>query len=378
MIAPLLLAATLAASAPPLSPDDLPPDELTPSPSAPRMQRTALLVGNWNYGADEIDLNSPPQDVAAMKAKLTQLKFDRILVEENVDRAGLIAALQKARNAAKDGMLFFYYSGHAISLEGSNWLLPVDEELKEFDDVSVSAVSVSQVLRILSGTKLRVVVLDACRTNPFSLGGKAAGVGGLTRDSLDALEGTLVAYAAAPGTVAYDGKKGDISPFTRALLRHLSTPGLDLPNVFMNARGELHALTKDAPRGPQRSEEVSSLTQVHRFSFVQSTDVAGVKSAPSGDIWIPQRGLFGMSMLPSSLVVVSGVSAAAGLVLVGGGAAGLVWAEAVADDVSADPELRGAAVSAAWPATLTLGIGASVLVAAGAAGAVGAGLALLE
>jgi|GEM_PF-1191883 len=245
--------------------------------AARRRRRIALLVGNSDYGAAPLDLNSPPHDLVAMREAMGHTDFDDVVVVENADRAALIEALQEARRKSEGGTVLFYFSGHAISVDGTNWLLPVGTELKHVDDVPLAAVSVPQVLRLLRNAHLRVLVLDACRTNPFGLGAKAFGTGGLSRDSLRDYRGTFISYAASNGSIAYDGKPGEASPFTRALVRNLTTPGLDLPNLFMNVRGDLAAATHDAPRGPQRSEEISSLTHDHRFQFVESVDVGGAK-----------------------------------------------------------------------------------------------------
>jgi len=246
-------------------------------------RRVALVIGNSDYGAEALNLNSPHHDVALMQRALAQSDFDEVIVVENASRNAMIDALQRTRRQVADGTVVFYFSGHAINMDGVNWLLPTGERLKTPDDIALSAVSVPQVLRLFRHARLRVLILDACRTTPFSVGGKSVGGGGLGRDSLVGFKGTFISYAASNGSIAYDGAPGEPSPYTKALARNLMTPGIDLPNLFMNVRGDLEGLTAASPRGAQRSEEVSSLTQEHRFSFVESVDVGQAKAtlAPS-------------------------------------------------------------------------------------------------
>jgi hypothetical protein len=335
-------------------------------------KRTAVLIGNWDYGAPELDLNSPPHDLDVMEQTLRALGFSSIIRAENANRPSMISALQTARRQSEGGVLFVYYSGHAIQVEGTNWLLPVGERLRELDDVTVSGISVPQALRVLRGARLRVVVLDACRNNPFSLGGKSFGTGGLLRDSLDDLEGTIVSYAAAPGTIAYDGKPGEVSPFTRALSARMVEPGVDLPNLFMNARGELKALTRDAPRGPQRSEEVSSLTHRHRFELVPTVEVDGKKEVLAPVVVAPRPSIAPIVLTAGTFVGVVGL----GLTGLGGGT--YIWSEYMASTKDAPVEAREASLEIVWPALGIAALGGAAVLGAGIAVGAGATLAFVE
>jgi hypothetical protein len=273
---PILVAAlaSLAAQAQPAS--------LRLDDDGGELRRVALLIGNSAYGAEPLNLNSPPQDIQQLRGALAQdLGFEQVITYENLTRHQMVEAVLRAKETVGDGVLFFYYSGHAVSVDGQNYLIPIGANVKRFEDVPIESVSVSQVLGAFHDASLRVVVLDACRNNPFGFGAKGAGDIGLIRDRIDGVGGTLIGYAAAPGTVAYDGAPGQPSPYTSALVRWMREPGLDLPNLFIHVRGELAALTAEQPGGPQRSEEVSSLTPRDRFSFIAPIEVGGTKSEPS-------------------------------------------------------------------------------------------------
>jgi uncharacterized caspase-like protein len=142
-----------------------------------------------------------------------------------------------------------YYAGHGIEVDGSNYLIPVDAALERDVDVDDETISVDRVMKAMDPVKrLRLVILDACRDNPFtrtmkrtmssrSIGRGLAKVEPLTSD-------TLIAFAAKAGSTAMDGD-GKNSPFTAALVRHLATPGLDLRIAFGQVRDDVLKATSN-------------------------------------------------------------------------------------------------------------------------------------
>lgn len=211
-------------------------------------KRVALLIGNSAYSTVN-KLANPSNDVNAMASLLRGAGFDTVLTGLDLDERGIRRALQSfedAANGADIGLIF--YSGHGIELNGQNYLIPVDAKLGSDRAIDDEAVPLDRVLRSMEQVKrLRLVILDACRDNPFistmtrSGGGRSIGRG-LARIEPTSVD-TLVAYAAKAGTVAADGE-GRNSPFTTALLKHLATPGLDVRLALGLVRDDVIAATK--------------------------------------------------------------------------------------------------------------------------------------
>ena len=138
----------------------------------PDGKRVAVLFGIDAYGSPQLDLNSPPHDVALLSDTM-RANTDFLVMEHlNVTRPEMIRALMDARDRAEGGTVVFYFSGHAIQVDGENYLLPKGVQVRSMRDVPVEAVSVRQVLQVFHDTAMKVVILDSCRTNPFGLGGK--------------------------------------------------------------------------------------------------------------------------------------------------------------------------------------------------------------
>lgn len=337
--------------------------------------QVALLVGVLDYGGPNVDLASPGLDVEGVRGALDRIGGFDVRTLLDPDRESLIAALLDARERAFGGVVFFYFSGHAISLDGVNYLLPARTVVKTPGEVPLRGVSVQQVLGALDGARLRLVVLDACRSNAFAVGGKAVGSSGLSRDQLAGYEGTLVSYAAAPGSVAYDGGEGHMSPFTKALVHHLPTPGLDLLNLFTRVRGELRASTAHLPRGPQRSEEINSLVTGENFALVPRAETAGEKAAAPPVRAPPPSSTTAASSVddassPWPLVTLGAAGAVAlvGVVVGLAGAALATWAEVTLGDVTAGSSSRTLALTVGGPALAVAVVGGVV----GALGLTGA------
>ena len=228
------------------------PGHAVSPPAAPDAsgKRLALVIGNSAYR--DAALKNPVNDARALGAKLRSLGFD-VMIGENLgqrDMTRLIARFGE-RLAGNDVGMFFF-AGHGIQIKGKNYLIPVDAQIGSENSVRAEAVDVDAVLDQLSASPLNLVVLDACRNNPFERRFRSVG-GGLAQ--MEAPKGTLIAYATAPGKVASDGE-GVNSTYTTALLKVLGESGLPVESVFKRVRGEVTRMTGDA----QVPWEASSLT----------------------------------------------------------------------------------------------------------------------
>jgi tetratricopeptide (TPR) repeat protein len=211
--------------------------------------RVALVIGNSAYSG-VAPLRNPVNDATAVAAKLREVGFTKVTVVSNVSREAMIKALAAfSREAERADWAVVYYAGHGMQIGGVNWLIPTDASLKADRDVQFQAISVEQVVASVEGARrLRLVVLDACRDNPFAAQMKVAA--GQTRAigrGLARIEpsSTLVAFAAKDGQTALDGD-GANSPFASALVRHLATPGLELNRLFRRVAAEVLRATNNA------------------------------------------------------------------------------------------------------------------------------------
>ena len=211
-------------------------------------KRVALVIGNSTY-RNVPTLPNPANDGADIAAALTRLGFAVTLVTNasfDQMRRGLIAF---GRDAAGADMAAVFIAGHGMEISGEDWLIPVDAELKKDTDAANEAVSLrSVILQVSNTTSLGLVVLDACRNNPFvakmsrSLALRAVIGGGLGR--IEPVGNVLVAYAARDGTTALDGD-GRNSPFTAALLHNIETPGVEVTFMLRNVRDDVMEVTRN-------------------------------------------------------------------------------------------------------------------------------------
>jgi caspase domain-containing protein len=195
-------------------------------------KRIALVVGNSAYQHVERLVN-PVSDAAAIGGTLRAIGFDSVEVIHDVTRSSLLTALRAFAIAAADSEIaVVYFAGHGIEVSGTNYLIPIDAKLAADVDVQDEAISLDRVLASLEGAKrLRLVLLDACRNNPFVAAmrrvSSTRSIGrGLARVEPEATD-TLVAFAAKAGSTALDGTAGN-SPFARAIINNLTEPGLDV------------------------------------------------------------------------------------------------------------------------------------------------------
>src|SRR5262245_32247060 len=202
-------------------------------------KRVALVIGNGDY-SKVAKLPNPPRDVDTVEKMLRAAGFDAVEVKRDLGRDAMRRALREFSDKVRGAdIAVVFYAGHGIEVSGTNYLIPVDAALERDIDVEDDAVPLDRVSQVLEPAKrLRLVILDACRDNPFvrsmqrtvgtrSIGRGLAKVEVVTTD-------TLIAFAAKAGSVAEDGQ-GANSPYTSALVRHLATPGLDVLLAFGRA-----------------------------------------------------------------------------------------------------------------------------------------------
>jgi len=216
------------------------------APQTPVGRRVALVIGNGAYKAVG-ELGNPKNDAAAVAGELTRLGFEVI---EKHDLG--VVAMRKALGEFEDKTAgaewaFVYYAGHGMELNGRNWLIPVDAELVRATDAADEAVPLERVLeRVSAASKLRIVVLDACRSNPFitrmvmNRVATRAVTRGLT--AVEPSHGEVVFYAARDGNVALDGSSGN-SPFATALVKHMDEDGVELGRFFRRVTSTVLAAT---------------------------------------------------------------------------------------------------------------------------------------
>ncbi|MEZ5870855.1 MAG: caspase family protein [Nitratireductor sp.] len=237
--------------------------------------RFALVVGNSDY-LNAPQLTNPANDSALMARTLESSGFAVTLVE-NADYKTLKKALiEFGRQLRGEGIEagLFYYAGHGLQVKGENYLVPVNAAITSEDEVALEAININDFLAVMnsSDAKVNIVILDACRDNPFK-GASRSMSRGLA--PVDAPKGTYIAYATAPGDVALDGTEGN-SPYTKALAQAMSEPGLPIERVFKQARVSVLAETGEK----QVPWEVSSITGEFYFKGDGGTARAGSQAVP--------------------------------------------------------------------------------------------------
>jgi hypothetical protein len=212
-------------------------------------RRVAFVVGNGAY-KNAAPLPNPPIDAKSMARMLRNVGFD-VVEGANLTRDQMTERLLEfGRKTPGADIAVFFYAGHGIAVSGTNYLLPVDADIKSEMDVKLgSAINVDVTLeQTMSDAKAKLVFLDACRDNPFAAKirslsqSRAANVqAGLAE--MKSGEGTLIAFATGPGQTALDGKEGTNSPFTRALLDNVSKPGVEIQQAMTRVRAQVNEET---------------------------------------------------------------------------------------------------------------------------------------
>ncbi len=238
-------------------------------------KRIALVVGNSAY-QNITRLDNPRNDAVLMAETLGSLGFTLIggRAQLDLDKAALDSAVQSfGRQVQGADVALFYYAGHGVQVGGSNYLVPVGANPTREADVDFQMVDINLVLRQMqgSGTRLNMVILDACRNNPFGARGLRSADGGLAQ--MRAPEGTLISYATQPGSVAQDGSDGH-SPYTKALAATIRVAGLDIFQTFNQV-----GLTVKRETGGSQQPWVSSSPIDGTFYFVAPTAVTAPQAA---------------------------------------------------------------------------------------------------
>lgn len=222
--------------------------------------RVALVIGNSNYKTVE-SLKNPQNDAMDVSVALEGLGFD-VILGRDLTREGMQKTTAEFADAArKADVALFYYAGHGFQVGGQNYLVPTDAAISRADQATAQTIAMSDILRVMATAPgLKLVVLDACRNNPFgaALAGTPDQGNGLARIGTEA--DFLFVYATQPGNVAYDGT-GRNSFFTGALLNHLYTPGQQISETMIAVRRDVMTATG----GQQIPWENSSLTR--QFAF---------------------------------------------------------------------------------------------------------------
>lgn len=220
-----------------------------PPPTPPRV---ALVIGNGAYS--NAPLKNSVNDARDIAQALRELGFE-VIYRENVSQNDMKRSIRAFGDKTRaGGVRLFYYAGHGVQVNGENYLIPIGAEFANEQEVEYETVHLGLILAQMEEVKnsINIVVLDACRNNPFARSFRSASRG---LASVNAPTGTLIAYATAPGSVASDGT-ADNGIYTQELLRYMRTPGVGVEEIFKRVRISVREKTQ----GRQTPWESSSLT----------------------------------------------------------------------------------------------------------------------
>ncbi len=212
-------------------------------------RRVAFVVGNGTY-KNVSPLPNPPIDAKSMAAVLRNVGFE-VVEGTNLTRDKMTERLLEfGKKAQGADVAVFFYAGHGIAINGTNYLLPIDADIKSEMDVKLgAAINIDLTLdQTMGDAKVKLVFLDACRDNPFAAKIKSNSAtrsvsvqSGLAE--MKSGEGTLIAFATGPGQTALDGQEGTNSPFTRALMANIATPGVEIQQAMTKVRAQVNEET---------------------------------------------------------------------------------------------------------------------------------------
>src|SRR6476619_4700615 len=240
-------------------------------------QRMALVIGNSNYQTAP-KLANPGNDAQSVAQLLNSAGFE-VTQATDLSRSEMVRAVQdfsdKVAIRGPGAVAMIYYAGHGVQLAGENYLLPVDAKISSPSDLDGNSLRLVDVMGTLESipSRMRIVVLDACRNNPFpdiNDAGRGLAI-------VDAPRGSIVGYSTAPGMEAQDGANGH-SPYTQAFLRVAREPNLPIEQLFKRVRLEVNNVTD----GRQIPWESSSLTS--DFYFFGDTAVAATRAPDRGPV----------------------------------------------------------------------------------------------
>ncbi len=196
--------------------------------------KVALVIGNSNY-THFSPLKNTLNDAEDMRKVLKAKGFDVLYLKDGDLRSMKKIARKFSKKLKQGGVGFFYYAGHGLEVEGKNYLIPIGAEMPEQDEVEFESLPIDMIINKMenSHNRLNIIVLDACRNDPFSRGG-----GGLAQ--INNAKGMYIAFATAPGEVASDGGSGSNGLFTKYLIKYIDQPNLTLNEVFDKTRTSVH------------------------------------------------------------------------------------------------------------------------------------------
>ena len=235
-------------------------------------KKTALVIGNAEYKSSP--LQNSKNDAVDMASVLKGIGFDVILKVDATQREMENAIRKFGKKLKSGGTGIFYYAGHGIQAGGRNYLIPVDAVLESESDIKYEAVDAGFVLAKMedAGNGLNMVILDACRNNPFAKSYRSGSVG-LAR--MDAPKGTIIAYSTSPGAVAADGQ-GRNGVYTKYLIRNIKKKGLTIEEILKKVRISVVSETSNR----QIPWESSSL--MGNFYFIPSLEIRSLNSGSFG------------------------------------------------------------------------------------------------
>jgi hypothetical protein len=259
-------------------------------------KRVAFVVGNGAY-RNVPQLPNPAVDAQAMAKVLRNVGFD-VVEGTNLTRDKMTEKLLEfGKRAQGADIAVFYYAGHGIAVNGTNYLLPIDADLKSEMDVKLgAAINVDLTLdQTLADAKVKLVFLDACRDNPFAAKIRSArATRSIAVDSgladMKSGEGTLIAFATGPGQTALDGESGTNSPFTRALVAHITQPGVEIQQAMTEVRAEVNDETNKNQLPWGHTNLIGSVylnpAAAHADKAGPAAAEPGVAAAPASDVEI--------------------------------------------------------------------------------------------
>ena len=239
--------------------------------SLPTEKRVALVIGNANYQTAP-SLANPSNDARSVAKLLNTAGFE-VTAATDLTRSDMVKAvddfISRVADRGPNAVAMIYYAGHGVQLEGENYLLPVDAKISKLSDLDGNSLRLVDLMGTLEtiSSRLRIVVLDACRNNPFpdvDDSGRGLAI-------VDAPKGSIVGYSTAPGMVAHDGD-GNHSPYTSAFLNIARQPNLPIEQLFKRVRLEVNTATG----GKQTPWESSSLNS--EFYFFGDTAMAATRA----------------------------------------------------------------------------------------------------
>jgi uncharacterized caspase-like protein len=214
----------------------------TPAAAAARL---ALVLGNAKY-QHAPELGNPANDAEDLAQALRNLGFE-VIEQRDANREAMAKAIRDfSERLPGSEVALFFYAGHGLQMNGENYLVPVDANIQDAADVRFHTINLADIQQEMeSGGRTSIIILDACRSNPFAeklaQSGRSIGGRGLGRMEASA-KGSLIVYSTQPNNIAFDGT-GRNSPFTAALLKHVNTPGLEVRQMISRVRGDVLAAT---------------------------------------------------------------------------------------------------------------------------------------